>query len=787
MQTTNLGEVAIGTNKLKKSKIPLNRNIYGSCGFGEVNVHQLLEVDADEKTMLSNEVLLYLANVVSPTYGHVTQKFWNYFVAYSDLFKNYGALMSQTNVRRSAGVFVPQELPYMPKCLLLCAMLRGAHMSVYEVTVNSAGERIYTHPVADASNSSEIAQITTFWNNLSQRMGGYLRGPTLNRWGFSSLAIDCRALVDFGFDPNTQPGSWINHMWIELSNPSTLSVCEIENNNLLLGQEKGLDVEPVTIDGADFMIERTFSYNNQNYTYAFCFRLHAFGSRLFKVFKGSELQDDWTSSEKVYLAPLFAIYKAYFDSFGLLLYTNFENTALADLLSLYDEFNVNDFAFGMVSDYSQQTDPLLSRLADAFDEFLTDLGSMWVTDAQDFESAHTKTVGISPKIDEGNSGFAASFPSTPNSNYVINPPVGAAHVSIPNENDEGSPTTNNQHAFINNIFHGQLDSELLKRLYQITNRNTIAGKRIEELLRSQGLGKWMEHQKPRFIHYEEIPVDFSRVLSQADTLDVSKKQGALLGDRGGYGQGYNYGKKMFFHNDENGFVITLTAVVPDAGLTNCENVAYSLGKKLDFYHPDFDAMGNEITKIKQICGSMPIVCNGSSRHNVLEQGFGYIPRSAKFKVVQNILNGNFARHSRRDYFLTYCMDKLINVGDVVTNENEIKTVNNVRHRTITAFEAFPPSAFPLAGLAWRYPTRYPWLGLFTRIFSNVGDAIKRYKRGTIDVLSKMWEFCNNEDDPFFYLSTQRGCKQSPKLPITDSFETREDGNKGKIDYNVSKA
>lgn len=172
MQTTNLGKVAIGTNKLKKSKIPLNRNIYGSCGFGEVNVHQLLEVDADEKTMLSNEVLLYLANVVSPTYGHVTQKFWNYFVAYTDLFKNYGALMSQTNVRRSAGVFVPQELPYMPKCLLLCAMLRGAHMSVYEVTVNSAGERIYTHPVADASNSSEIAQVTNFWNNLSQRMGG---------------------------------------------------------------------------------------------------------------------------------------------------------------------------------------------------------------------------------------------------------------------------------------------------------------------------------------------------------------------------------------------------------------------------------------------------------------------------------------------------------------------------------------------------------------------------------------------------------------------------------------
>lgn len=785
MQTTNLGSVAIGAEGFKHKKIPLNRNIYGSCGFGEVNVHQLLQVDADEKTMLSNEVLLYLANVVSPTYGHVAFKFWNYFVAYSDLFKNYGAFLSQTNVKRSGGLFVPTMLPYMPKCLLLCAMLQGAHMTVYEVSVDSVGERTYEHPVASASNSAEMQLVGAFYNTVTQDLGGYLRGAQLNKWGFDSLAIDCRALVDFGFDPNSAPGSYISNMWIELSNPTPWSICTIEDSNgYAIGQEQGIDIEPVSVDGADFAIERTFNGR----TYLFAFRLHAFGSRLYKTLKGSELQDDWTTSEPVCLAPIFAVYKAYFDSFGLLLYTNFENTALADLLSLYDEYNFADMAFGMVTGYTSATPANYARCADSFQRFIDELGSMWVTGSQDFESAHTKTIGVSPKIDQGSPNFANSFPSTPNGNFVVNPPYGSAHLSIPNENLESSPMTNNQHAFINNIFHGQLDSELLKKLYQVTNRNTIAGKRIEALLRSQGLGKWVDHQKPRFISYEEIPVDFTKILSQADTLNTSTKQGAMLGDRGGYGQGYKYGKKMFFHNDENGFIVTLCAVVPDSGLTQCENVAFSCIRKLDFYHQDYDGMGNEISRIKQIVGSMPIVCDGSTRHNVTEQGFGYIPRESKFKVVQNILNGNFARHSRRDYFLTYCLDKFINLGDVETLSIQIRTLSpNARVKTLKCFEAFPPSQLPLAGLAWRYPTRYPWLGLFTRIFASTGDNIRRYKNGNVAKLGKMWEFCNNEDDPFFYLSTQRGCKMSPKLPITDSFETREDGNKGAISYNESKA
>ena len=781
MQTTNLGKVAVKNDGVSRSKEPLNRNIYGSCGFGEVSVHQLLQLEPDDKTMINNETLLYLASIVSPTYGHVNLKFWNYFVQMTDLTKNYKEFLAQTNVRRSGGLFVPTQMPHAPRNLVALMFLFGAHMTAYEVTVDNAGVRTYTTPSGTYGNSAEMAKLATFYGNLVARSGGLFSSGTQNSFlGYHSLHVDARALVDFAFD-DTSWNNYVSHMWIPLSNPSEFTVGEIIGNggSPLLGAD-GVDIEPVTIDGADFVIERYYTYNGNTYHYAFAFRMHAFGSRIYKLLKGAESQEDWTSQKPMSLMPLFATFKAYFDCFGLLLYTNYENTAAAELLNLYDEYNVSDFAFGFCTDVTGATPTELNRLHVGWQAFIEEFGSLWVTSSQDWESAHTKTIGVSPTMDVDVNSFLSSC----NNNFP--PYAQPAHVGIPDKLDENSAFGTNQHATINNVFHGQLDSELLKKLYLITNRNTIAGKRVEELLRTNGFGKWIEHQKPRFISYEEIPVDFSKVLAQADTLQSNGKDGALLGDRGGYAQGYKYGKKMFYHNDETGFLVVLMAVVPDAGLTQVQNVAFDCIKRHDFFIPAFDGMGQEVTKIKQIVGALPVSCE--SRLNITEQAFGFIPRESKFKVHHNILNGNFARRSRRDYYLTYCMDKFINIGDVISTSDENTTVNGDKVRQIKAFESFAPHALPLAGLAWRYPTRYPWLGLFSRIFANLGDSVDRWKNMFSSTSGfKKYEFVNNEDDGFFYMSTIRGCRMTHKLPITDSFETREDGNSGSIDTNIAKA
>lgn len=794
MQTTNLGMSPVKSAMDKKNKIPLNRNIYGSCGFGEVFPHNFKQVEADTDQRLSNETLLYLASVVSPTFGHVQMKFWSYFVAFSDLSRNVAGMLSQTNVVRAGDVLVPTKVPHAPRNLLSLLFLFGAQCSIYKVSVEADNERRYTHPNVSSSSGPDIGNAMSFYGDIVTKTGGLLSsGTETNLFGFKSHWIDARALIDFDFETAGTEAHAIG-MKIPLSNPDALSFFHYSEDGGYVTYHDGVDVAPVTIDGADFLIERTFDYleggETKHVTYAFAFRMHAFGKRLYKAMKGSEFQEDFTDKTQISLLPFFAVYKGYFDSFGLLLYENWENTACAKLLSMFDDLDVKDFTFMLVSD-TDGSDRSLNILSANGQQFIKEFGSMWVTASQDWASMHTRTIGVAPKIDAVSSFDSRFLASTTNSNPAT---AAAAHINIPAANTEDTAEKVNQHALINSIYHGQLDCELLQRLYLQINRDTLAGKRVEELLRLEGYGRWVDNVKPRFIKFEQIDVNFDKVLSQSDTYKDGN--GALLGERGGYGQGYKYGKGYSFHNDEPGYIFTLCAVVPDAGLTNVMNVAFEQIEKLDFFMAQYDALGYEASKIKDVVGQLPFAAtkkdgNGvlRSRSNVTEKTFGYAPRSSKFKVVHNVCNGDFARHSVRDYFLTYMLDKVISLGEITQTEILDVTDNDLQYKQIRAFETFAPEDLPLAGNAWRYPTRYPWLGLFTRIFANPGDDRNRYKHMFVgnDTIIKMYEFINNENDVFFFLSTLRGSEMTHKLPISDSFETREDGNGGKSDGVISKA
>lgn len=793
MQTVNLGMAPVKTAVDKKNKIPLNRNIYGSCGFGEVFPHNFKQVEAGTEQELSNETLLYLASVVSPTYGHVNMKFWTYFVAFSDLSRNVAAMLGQTNIVRAGNLIVPTKVPHVPRNLLSLLFLFGAQCSIYKVDIEIDGERKYTHPFAMSNNGDDFQNIFDFVNHVRTASGNLMsdyQGDT-NLFGFNSMWLDARMLIDFDFETAGTDEHAIG-MRIPLSNPDYKSFCHYQDVGAgWVDFDKGVDVAPVTVAGADFLIERSFTYTNSDNesvteTFAFAFRMHAFGKRLYKALKGAEFQEDFTDKTVVSLLPLFAVYKGYYDSFGLLLYENWENTAAAKMLSLFDDLNLKDFTYVFVTDTDLTNE--FSALSEFGQLFIKEVGSMWVTASQDWASIHTRQIGVAPKVDAVSS-FDARFLANSTNGTVAS----VAHLNIPSESQEDDTMGKNQHVMMNSIYHGQLDCELMKRLYLQINRDTLAGKRLETLLRLEGFGDWVDSVKPRFIKYAELAVNFDKVLSQSDTFKDG--QGALLGDRGGYGQGYDYIKSYKFEVDEPGYIFTLTAIVPDSGLTNVMSVAWEQIEKLDFFLPQYDALGYEASRIKDICGQLPIaavVRNGGqfvSRQNVTEKTFGYAPRSSKFKVVHNVCNGDFARRSVRDYFLTYMLDKVIPNGEITQTEINDVTEDDLHYKQIVAYETFSPEVFPLAGNVWRYPTRYPWLGLLTRIFANVGDNNQRHHSMFLSdsALLLRYEFINNENDCFFFLSTLRGCEWTYKKPISDSFETKEDGNDGKSDMVISKA
>lgn len=813
MKTTNLGNVAVQDIGVKRSNIPINRNVFTSCGFGEIQPLQLLQVDADTETTFSVENLTFVEPIVAPVYGHCNVKYWHYFCAMRDLFNDFDALLAETKVRKVGGLFVPKKVPHAPRNLISTMLLWGAKCTYYSYFVNADGTKSYRsfHPTT-------LTELTNDVNTLSLALGlvstlyhpSYMDASlklipdvtgstgtftnTVNYLGMDTGWIDARMLVDFDDTMSADFRYESGTMRIPIANKSIASLMDMSAMPEW-SDYYGLSRETVEIGKHDYLIERPNKDGDGNPIAsgsAFAFKLSAFGKRLLKVFKGIEFQESWTDSTIQSLMPFFAVYKVYFDCFGLLQFDNFESTPCKRLLNHYEQHCGNrlgsDFSIGFFDSGVPNNEANSWIPFQVFQEFIKDLGSLWVTDSQDVQSAHVNSPAFnqgdadsrSALMDYIQNGFAQAY--VDNDGNVINSPF----LSPEGARDLTEPATISGHAFIDKLQHSQLNSELLKTMYLCTNLQTIAGQRVKQLLQMLGFGDWMEHQKPRFIGYDEQPIEFNQVQAKADTLKDGT--GMALGERAGIGESYKYHKTHKFTNNETGFVISLMAVVPDSGYVNTMNVAFGCVEKYDFFQAAFDGMGMELNKIANvIVGAEPNAVSDPIQHkplSVTKESFGYAPTATRFKFVNNIFNGKFAQQSVMDNYTPYSMDKVIKLGEL--GVVEIKNADGF-HQIKTNL-VFDPMKTPRAGLVWRYPTRYPWFGQLTRIFAAIGDFVNDGDRiGIFNMLMNGYEYFNLESDGFVMLQTIRGQEWTHKLPITDSFETREDGNSGPISTNVSKA
>lgn len=818
MKTTNLGNVAVQDIGVKRSNIPINRNVFTSCGFGEVQPLQLLQVDADTETTFSVEDLTFVEPIVAPVYGHCSVKYWHYFCAMRDLFNDFDALLAETKVRKVGGLFVPKKVPHAPRNLISTMLLWGAKCTIYRYSVNADGTKsyntlrptsatelgIYTQRMIDWVRNVDTAYRPSYMDaslSLVPRIDNNLTGIFLNPvdyLGMSSGWLDARLLVDFDDTMSADFRYESGTMRIPLANYSVSTFMDLSAYPAY-NYWHGLDSATVVVGKHDYLIERPDKDQDGHPTSsgtAFVFRLSAFGKRLLKVFKGIEFQESWTDSTIQSLMPFFAVYKVYFDCFGLLQFDNFESTACKRLLNHYEQhcgdrlggdFSIGFFDSGVPNNEANSWIPF-----QVFQEFIKDLGSLWVTDSQDVQSAHVNSPAFnqgdadsrSALMDYIQNGFAQAY--VDNDGNVINSPF----LSPEGARDLTEPATISGHAFIDKLQHSQLNSELLKTMYLCTNLQTIAGQRVKQLLQMLGFGDWMEHQKPRFIGYDEQPIEFNQVQAKADTLKDGT--GMALGERAGIGESYKYHKTHKFTNNETGFVISLMAVVPDSGYVNTMNVAFGCIEKYDFFQAAFDGMGMELNKIANVVvGAEPNAVSDPMQNkplSVTKESFGYAPTATRFKFVNNIFNGKFAQQSVMDNYTPYSMDKVIKLGEIAPVKNENVTIDDIKNLKITTNLVFDPMKTPRAGLVWRYPTRYPWFGQLTRIFAAIGDFVNDGDRiGIFNMLMNGYEYFNLESDGFVMLQTIRGQEWTHKLPITDSFETREDGNSGPISTNVSKA
>lgn len=797
MKTNKQSKIKIKNSGFKRSRFNWSHDVNTTHTWGEIQPTQCKLLIPGSKTTMSTQDLIRLAPMVAPTFGRVKYKTFNQFVACAEVFPNWDAFMAQEPVTKVGGTKVPTEVPFVSLAELSAYCLFGAKASIYWTPdPNATGKTqadlgIYRKEYKQANGTLTATQ-TAKRSLLLQS----------NKLVFSSISEPLNNVApDVGsigtrvvMFPSLMDGHMSSAFSGEPAGKRTRIPLGFKNINDLFDYDPSLGEEwinenvpdvaqEVTMSSADYVIEFTVTdaSNNINY-FALAVELSDYGKRIRKIIQGCGYQIDFSSGQNVSILPLLAQYKAYFDVFGLQLYQGWETTKCAKLIQYIEQNFVNSFtAAGTYvlpnTDSSNQTD-----MQKAFCQFMIEeLGNEFYTENADYVGAHISSLSVSPAADPGNfitvdsNGIKTCYNTIDDGGSTSM--VDGARLSQHWAEDDNGTTIddvvdyNGAQGFIKQIEHGQVDAELLKRMYRWVNRNTLLGREIAKILRAQGLGKYVDECKSNFIGSTDTMITISDVVSNADTFNNGN--GAVLGEYGGRGIEYNASNTLVFENDVYGYWITLATIVPEAGYTQGLDPTLTCISKFDYYLPDFDAVGMEPTRKSTVVGSRYVVSYDSTKPDNEDDTFGFVPRMSKFKVTQNLVNGDFNRHNMRNTYLPYTLDKQLNVNDYDTPWTVYSPVSGANPASVvdTIAKSIIRKDMPIAGNVWRMPTKYQWLGNFDRIFYNfnddgrgVGSKLHNYNEAP-----NLPGFTTFNEDNFLAHSIYDVQCYSPMKPIEESY------------------
>lgn len=834
MNNNNLDQITMRSSKRKRTRLPMKFSNDTSISIGEVQVFMCQKMLANSRKRFKAGNIVRLAAMVAPTFGQLKLHHNFSFVGMSDVISSdiYNAYLTQKPVAFGNGlVQVPKQLPSVSLQILSSFALVGAKWTAYQVRDNHDDS---------ASNTS----LHRFYYDGGGAPDGY-DGVSSIRWvGSDANSARNFALHIAGFSPSGMSDTDINNAlyvgndlwqktasevtlygegaafdgythscinlgrifgwpdfdyWLPCAN-SEMPLFFVPRNDEQNEFIKGLsnykptltNLEPVTYEDYDFLIRTRLPYGSgdDKVSVEFAVRLSDFGRRFFNTLNALGVGFDLQSEKPVDLTRFVALYLAYFNSFGITLYQGMETLHSRRLMASYE------------SSYLWDWTSLIMRpsLDDAenyreFFCFLRDVANMWYTEEQDWLSAHSRQAVVS-----SSSGIVAEMNErgTPNVNGVININDGSQTDQFMNGTavpvvDTRDANTGG-HAFINSVLHSQLDSEVLMRLYKVTNRNTIAGRRIAELLKAQGLGQYVKQCRSTFIGHSSIDIDIFDVTATADGFNSKDDFSSVLGEYVGKGVGDGDSKWFSYETPEVGYIFDLAAVVPESGWTNGVDLTAFDVKSSQQYQPEFDGLGLEISPKSIVTGIQDSFgMNEAEQPSVNDESYGFIPRMTRYKVARNVMNGSYALHSVRKSFLAYNLDKVVNIGQRVLRADWRDNNSSQNYGFATESKLLSAARLPIASPVYRYLGRYPWMAQFMRIFANLGrDAFADNPYWYDDYDSGAGESENTwylvrTDDPINIHNVYLMDYYAPVLPIEDSFETHEDGNNGPSDMSIGKS
>lgn len=176
------------------------------------------------------------------------------------------------------------------------------------------------------------------------------------------------------------------------------------------------------------------------------------------------------------------------------------------------------------------------------------------------------------------------------------------------------------------------------RLQEWLEKQARGGTRYTEQIRSQFdvISSDARLQRPEFIGGTRQPIVISEVLNTSGTFDAAdptQPTSPPQGNMAGHGVAYLNGHNGSYFCEEHGYIIGIMSVMPQTAYQ--QGIAKHFLKTTDqfeYYWPSFANIGEQAVKKIEVYGLSADP----------EETFGYIPRYAEYKFVNNRVAGQFA-------------------------------------------------------------------------------------------------------------------------------------------------
>ena len=491
----------------------------------------------------------------------------------------------------------------------------------------------------------------------------------------------------------------------------------------------------ISIDGADYVFIKQPSETHMVY---YAFRYTPKGKRLRKVLLGLGYNPCYEDTTPVCALPLFAFYKAYFETFNPHRTLNYQDTIFFGLTKYIAENSVFLNGSQTIFDISAET---TTKILDA-------LSDVYATDNTDWVSLHTtdllnQTSGIAPNTTDNAQIGDSRF----------NTDAGQLPVIIPSDKtQDGSYLT-------------QANLDLLKRITSLFTKESILGKRVESWIKNK-YGAEISNQiysTSSSCGSNVVDITISDVDSLADTAiqgTVDKPStGSVLGSYAGKGIGSGDGQ-FSYKTDVHGYFIILSYLVPDEGYFQGTDPTLCALLNSEIPTPVYDAIGYELTPRTCLWTDNDISTNiAVGTKNALittepingSDSFGYLPRYSGFKHIKNIVNGDLSRRGTLTDMQCFYLDKMFIHRGI--HDSAFKQI----HHIIMPFA----NELPKASESWRYISKYPFLQNYNRIFYNYdGESNVGWYKSV-----------PNLDDNFIIHSALSITENNSLKPIRESYDT----------------